>query len=94
MTLLKIITLVLAIALMTGAAFIAYKITGFNPKSKPQSLIQSEFVLKFPEAVNTTTACGDKLCLMTVGHEDGRRLLIVDPDSGRISSIITFKDRM
>ncbi|MBR6411661.1 MAG: hypothetical protein IKS41_00680 [Alphaproteobacteria bacterium] len=94
LTLLKITTFVLALALAAGLFFMAYKITGFEPKSKPQTLIQSEFVLNFPETINTITTCGEKLCLMTVGHENGRRLLIVDPKSGKISSIITFKDRM
>lgn len=75
-------------------AFVVYKITGFHPKSKKQTLIQSEFKLNFPETINTITACGEKLCLMTVGHESGRRLMIVDPEVGDITSIITFKDRM
>jgi len=94
LTLLKITTVVLALALVAGLALVAYKISGFNLKSKPQPVVQSEFTLNFPEAINTVTTCGDKLCLMTVGHESGRRLLIVNPETGKLSSILTFKDRM
>ena len=50
--------------------------------------------LDFPETVNQVLACGDKLCLMTVGHTDGRRLMIVDPETGRLSSVLTLKDRV
>ena len=94
LTLLKIITILLAFAIATGLIFVVYKITCFDLKSKPQQPIQAEIPLHFPEAINTVLQCGDKLCIMTIGHENGRRLLIIDPHTGKLSSTLTFKDRM
>lgn len=74
-------------------AAVLYKITDIYPKSNPGAVIRSSVTLDFPETVNQVLACGEKLCLMTVGHEAGRRLIIVDPDAGRVSAVLTLKDR-
>ena len=84
----------MTLIIIAGTAFVVYKIADFKQKSKPASLTQSEFLLAFPESIDSITPCGDRLCLMTVGHQKGRRLVIVDPNSGKVQTIITFKEQM
>jgi len=83
----------MTLLLIGGSAFVIYKIADFNPKSKSVLPVQSEFLLKFPENIETVMACGDQFCLMTVGHESGRRLIIVDPNTGRTKAVLTFKEK-
>ena len=93
LTLLKILTLGLAAAIIAGLCLLTYKITDSSIKSNPRPIVQSTLELSFPETVTMVTACGDRLCLMTAGHESGRRLIIVDPARGRASAILTLTDQ-
>lgn len=92
-TLLKTLTIVMGLVILTGTALVGYKLTDLKQKSKPVEVVQADISLVFPENITDVEPCGDKLCLMTVGHKQGRRLLIVDPETGRLSSVLTFNDR-
>jgi hypothetical protein len=50
-------------------------------------------VLDFPEKIKEMMPCGEKLCLMTEGHKEGKHLIIVNPEKGYITSVITFKEK-
>lgn len=93
-TFLKATTIGMGILIFAGFIAIFVKIADIRPKSKSLSARVSEVVLVFPENIKETMPCGDKLCVMTVGHESGRRLIIVNPESGRAESIITFKEML
>ena len=93
LTLLKITTVVLALLLAGGTGLVAYKITDIRTKSKPLPVNREAFTLNFPENINTVLPCGDQICLMTIGHEKGHRLLIVNPNTGHVQSVITFRDK-
>ena len=84
----------MALIIIAGTTLAVYKIADLKQKSKPASTIQSEFLLAFPETIESVTPCGDRLCLMTSGHQKGRRLLIVDPTLGKIQTILTFKEQL
>ena len=94
LTLLKTMTALMALIIIVGTTLVVYKVADLKQKSKPAPLIQSEFLLAFPETIENMTPCGDRLCLMTAGHQKGRRLIIVDPTAGKIKTIITFKEQM
>jgi len=70
-----------------------YKIADLKQKSNPNPITRSEFLLAFPESIESVTSCGDRLCLMTIGHQKGRRLIIVEPTSGSIQTVLTFKEQ-
>ena len=93
LTLLKTLTAVMALIIIAGSAFVVYKIADSKQKSNPTTTIKSEFLLPFPESIDSVTACGDRLCLMTTGHQKGRRLLIINPTSGSIQTVLTFKEQ-
>ena len=83
----------MALIIVAGSAFVIYKITDSKQKSNPTATTKSEFLLPFPESIESVTACGDRLCLMTTGHQKGRRLIIVEPTSGSIQTVLTFKEQ-
>ena len=82
----------MGVLIMAGFIAIVVKIADIRPKSKPVPVRTSEVVLAFPENIKETVPCGNKLCLITVGHESGRRLIIINPEKGQAESIITFKE--
>ena len=92
-TLLKTLTIGMAVIIAVGTAFVGYKLADLNEKSKSDELVQTNISLVFPENITDINSCGEKLCLMTVGHKQGRRLIIVNPETGKVSSILTFGDR-
>ena len=91
-TLLKTMTLLFAVLILAGLGFVGYKITDLPSKIKAKQPILSEFLLLFPESIQSATACGDKLCLMTVGYEFGNRLIIVNPKASLVEAVILFRD--
>jgi len=83
----------MGLIILLGIGLVGYKLTDLNQKSKSVETIQTDIPLVFPENITEVEPCGEKLCLMTVGHKKGRRLIIVDPETGHLSSIVTFSDR-
>ena len=83
----------MAVIIVAGTTFLGYKLADLKTKSKPVEIVQTDVSLVFPENIKEVEPCGDQLCLMTVGHKNGRRLMIVNPQTGRLSAILTFKDR-
>ena len=92
-TLLKTLTIGMALIILAGLGLVGYKIAESTTKSKSPEIIQSVFNLHFPETVNTSLACGEYLCLLTVGHETGPRVVIVDPEKGRVRAVVSLKDQ-
>ena len=92
-TLLKILTIVMAFLIVIGFIFVTYKLAEKGQKIKPSSILRSEMTLDFPETITEIMPCGERLCLMTEGHEEGKHLIIVNPEKGYITSVITFKEK-
>ena len=69
------------------------KLAEKGQKIKPSSILRSEMTLDFPETITEIMPCGERLCLMTEGHEEGKHLIIVNPEKGYITSVITFKEK-
>ena len=84
----------MALIIIAGSTFVVYKIADSKQKSNPTATTKSEFLLPFPELIESTTPCGDRLCLMTTGHQKGRRLLIIDPELGNVQTVLTFKEQL
>lgn len=78
--------------ILLGLGLVLYKLADSATKSKPDKPVLSEIHLNFPENVDQVTACGDKLCLITVGHERGRRVIIINPATNRVQGIITLTE--
>jgi hypothetical protein len=91
--LLKITTGLLAFFILIGLVLVITKLSENASKRKPVLPKTTTFSLPFPEDINQTLPCGDFLCLMTEGHPKGRRLIIVDPQSGHITHIVQFPEK-
>ena len=83
----------MAFLIVIGFIFVTYKLAEKGQKIKPSSIVRSEMTLDFPEKIMEMMPCGEKLCLMTEGHEEGKHLIIVNPEKGYITSVITFKEK-
>lgn len=83
----------MAFLIVIGFIFVASKLSEKGQKSKSSSIVRSEMILDFPETIREITPCGEKLCLMTEGHTEGKHLIIVNPDIARITGVITFKEK-
>ncbi len=93
-TFLKALTIGMSLLILAGLVAVALKITDLRMKSKPLPIQSSEVTLVFPESIRDVLPCGEMLCVLTIGHESGRRLFVVNPDKGRAESIITFKETL
>ena len=83
----------MAFLIVIGFIFVTHKLAEKGTKIKSSSIARSEMVLDFPEKIKEITPCGEQLCLMTEGHKEGKHLIIVSPEKGYITSVITFKEK-
>ena len=83
----------MAFLIVIGFIFVTYKLAEKGQNIKPSSILRSEMTLDFPETITEIMPCGERLCLMTEGHEEGKHLIIVNPEKGYITSVITFKEK-
>ena len=83
----------MAFFIVIGFSLVVYKLAEKGQKIKYSSEIQSEMVLEFSESIREMIACGEKVCLMTEGFNGGSRLIIVNPEIGKVSGVITFKEK-
>ena len=92
-TLLKTITVVMAFLIVIGFISVVYKLAEKRQKIKSSSVVHSEMLFDFAENVKEMSPCGEMLCLMTEGNSLGKRLIVINPQIGRVSGIITFKEK-
>ncbi len=92
LTILKTITAIMTLAILTGLTFVVIRVAELRRESKPFAPKQTTFSLPFPESMTATHPCGDYLCLITVGAESGRRIIIIDPAKGAVTSVITLTE--
>lgn len=83
----------MAFLIVIGFIFVVHKLAEKGQKIKSSSVKQTEMVLDFSESIKDMAPCGELLCLMTEGGKDGSRLLIVNPEIGKMTNIITFKEK-
>lgn len=83
----------MAFLIVIGFIFVVHKLAEKGQKIKSSSVSRLEMVLDFSESIKDMAPCGELLCLMTEGGKDGSRLLIVNPEIGKITNIITFKEK-
>lgn len=92
LTILKLTTAILTTLILAGLVLVAAKISETAQKRKLAIPPTTTVSLPFPEDITDTVPCGKALCLLTAGHPDGRRLIIVEPDTGTVSAILRFSD--
>ncbi|MDR2902052.1 MAG: hypothetical protein LBU87_02990 [Lactobacillales bacterium] len=86
--LIKVMVLLMGILILAGFVLIAVKIADNPTKSKPQT---QQFALGPLETVSQMTPCGQDVCILTDGGEQGHRILVISPEKMTIKGTIDLK---
>ncbi len=80
----------MTVLIVVGLFFVLYKITNFSSKSKFLSPSTTEFRLFQSETVQQVLSCGTKLCLFTAEKSGQNRLIVINPESGKVQNVVEF----
>ena len=76
--------------IVAGLALIVFKITDNHSKNKPQNPTPA-FSLEVKEKITHLSGCGAFACLLTQTDTHKIRLLIVNPETGRLQHQVLLK---
>lgn len=91
LAIIKAITIILGILILTGFILVVVKISEKSQNSKPIIMPpHSDIVLSDEENITTMTPCGDFVCVLVTGEARTSSVFVLDPSSGTLQRRIVF----
>ncbi len=81
---------IMTVLILAGLTLVVLKITENTQKHKPQTE-KTTLLLQQDEEINHMTGCDKYLCLTTYTNGSANRLLIINPNDGRVHQQIQLK---